>query len=126
MIDLSIRNLQKVQQANIRRIAMLQPQGALGQLIRNVTAYTHRQAIAVTHADTGALRASHLMEVTAVRGRVYINPGAVNPRSGAQVAEYAEDEHNRGGEHAFYKRATAASAVYFRNTVKQLEREIAR
>lgn len=126
MINLSIRNLQKVQQNNIRRIAMLQPQGALGQLIRNVTAYTHRQAIIVTHVDTGALRASHLMEVTAVRGRVFINPDATNPRSGKRVTEYAEHEHNRGGEHAFYKRATAASAVYFRNAVKQLEKEIAR
>lgn len=37
-------------------------------------------------------------------GHVYIDPGAINPRSRKRAAEYGVYEHKRGGEHAFFSR----------------------
>jgi hypothetical protein len=124
-MKMDIRGLQEAQARNVRRIAKLKPGGEFGQLLQRVTAYTHSQAVRVTHIDTGALRASHRMEITDVRGRVFIDPSAHNPRSKERVEDYAEIEENRGGGHAFYKRATEASAVYFRAIVRQAEKAVA-
>ena len=58
---------------------------------------------AVTHVDTGVAAGHHRMEINGLRGRVYIDPGATNPRSGQRTAVYGPYEHERGGEHAFYQ-----------------------
>jgi hypothetical protein len=122
-IDLTIRGLQEAQAANLRRIAQLQPGGAMGHLIRQVTAFTHAEAVKVTHVDSGALRASHRMKITEVRGQVYIDPGAVNPR-GQKPVVYGPEEQARGGSHAFYTRARVAAEQYFRVVKPQVEREL--
>ena len=103
-VSLTITGLQEAQALNNRMIAALKPSGALGQAVREVTAAAQRWAIALTHVDTGSLRASHRMEVGGLRGRIYIDPGAVNPRSGRHTALYGPYEHARGGSHAFYGR----------------------
>ncbi len=103
-VKLSITGIQEAQAANNRVIAALQPSGALGRAVQYGTAAAHRYAVGVTHVDTGALRASHRMEVTGLRGRVYIDPSARNPRSRQRTATYGPYEHDRGGEHAFYQR----------------------
>jgi phage gpG-like protein len=56
----------------------------------------HRYAVGITHVDTGRLKNSHFPSVQAAGNQVY---GVV----GTNVY-YAIYEHNRGGEHAFYKR----------------------
>jgi hypothetical protein len=102
--DLTIEGLQEAQDANLRAIAALQPSGAMGQALRLVLVTAQRYAVTITHVDTGALRASHRMEITDTRGTIYIDPSARNPRSGKLVREYARKEENRGGTHAFYRR----------------------
>lgn len=101
-VDLSIRGLQEAQARNLARIAALKPNGALGRLVRDLTVRAHRYAVAATHVDTGALRASHRLDVQPLRGRIYVDPSAVNPRSKRRPAEYGVYEHHRGGSHAFY------------------------
>ena len=108
-VKLGISGLQELQDENARSIAALQPGGALGQAVKHVTAGAHRYTVAITHVDTGALRASHRMEVQGLRGRIYIDPTARNPRSGQRTSVYGPFEHARGGEHAFYDRAAEES-----------------
>ncbi|MCH8093069.1 MAG: hypothetical protein IH953_00605 [Chloroflexi bacterium] len=67
-----------------------------------------RTSGSMTHVDTGALRASHRMELSSkgktARARIFIDPSAANPRTGRRVAKYGFYEHARGGSHAFYGR----------------------
>lgn len=103
MATVTIEGLQKAQQQNQRRIAALKPAGAFGEAIRWATTELERYAIAATHVDTGALKSSHMMEVHGLRGRIFLSPGAVNPK-GQRPAVYGVYEHERGGSHAFYER----------------------
>ncbi len=104
MIKANIKGLQKAQAENIRRLAELKPQGAAGQAIRRAGQMIIRYVIAITHVDSGALRASHRIEVNGLRGRIYIDPSARNPHTGALTSVYGAIEHARGGKHAFYTR----------------------
>ena len=104
MIKANIGGLQQAQAANNRRIAELKPQGAAGQALRRAGQMIVRYVIAITHVDTGALRASHRLEINGLRGRIYIDPSARNPRTGALTSVYGAIEHARGGKHAFYTR----------------------
>lgn len=108
-VSMTIRGLQEAQQANQRRLAELKPSGALGRAVQYATATLQRHAIGVTHVDTGSLRASHRMRLEAggLRGVIYIDPSAVNPRSGQKTSVYGPAEHARGGSHAFYARTVA-------------------
>lgn len=103
-VRMTITGIQEAQAENNRVIASLQPSGALGRAVQYGTAAAHRAAVGMTHVDTGALRASHRMEVTGLRGRVYIDPSARNPRSRQRTETYGPYEHERGGTHAFYQR----------------------
>lgn len=103
-IKLTITGLQEMMARNDRRIARLRSNSDLGRAIQVATAEAHRYAVAVTHVDTGSLRASHRMEVNGLRGRVYLAPEAINPRSRQKTSVYGYYEHERGGEHAFYER----------------------
>lgn len=103
-IKLTITGLQEVMARNDRRIARLRSNSDLGRAIQGATAEAHRYAVAVTHVDTGSLRASHRMEVNGLHGRVYLAPEAINPRSRQKTSVYGYYEHERGGEHAFYER----------------------
>jgi hypothetical protein len=123
-IQYTIRGIQQAQAKNNQRIARLQPASDLGKMIQNVTIFTHRQAVAVTHVDTGALKGSHRMKITGERGLVYLDPGAVNPRSKAKVVDYGPIEHARGGSHAFYTLAEQASAQYFKVLARALVLEV--
>lgn len=108
-VPLTIKGLQEAQQANQRRLAELKPSGALGRAVQYATATLQRHAIGITHVDTGSLRASHRMRLEAggLRGVIYIDPSAVNPRSGQKTSIYGPVEHARGGSHAFYARTVA-------------------
>lgn len=123
-INLTIRGLQETQAKNLRRIARLEPGGEFGTMIRNTTVYTHSEAVKVTHVDTGTLRASHRMQITNVRGLVFIDPSAVNPRSGAKPVDYGPVEEARGGSHAFYTIARQRAIAYVRQQLPNLAREI--
>jgi hypothetical protein len=103
--DTHISGLQRAQAFNAELVALLEPGGASGEIVRHVTLGLQRHAIAYTHVDTGALRASHRVEVSGLNGLVYLDPNARNPRTQELTSEYGVYEHERGGEHAFYDRA---------------------
>jgi hypothetical protein len=100
----TIEGLQEAQAWNNRKIATLRVSGAMGRAVRYGTTAAHRGAVARTHVDTGALRASHRMALYGDEGTVSIEAGATNPRSGLLTAVYGAMEHGRGGSHAFYAR----------------------
>ncbi len=101
----AIAEIQRAQRDNNRRIAALRPAGGLGRAVQYALAQGQRAAVTLTHVDTGALRASHRMQMEGgLRGRIFIDPAALNPRSGVHTAVYGPQEHGRGGSHAFYER----------------------
>lgn len=122
-VDLTIQGIREAQDRNRARIAMLEPGGVFGRLIKEITLFAHAQAVNVTHVDTGALRASHRMTVTGVRGRVFIDPGAVNPR-GQRPAVYGPFEHARRGDHAFYRLTRERVEARYRNLVRQMVQDV--
>ena len=104
--SLTITGIQEAQQANLRAIAALRPEGAFGRAVVYAATAAHRYAVAITHVwwyKGGGLRASHRIEVQGLRARIYIDPASVNPR-GERPAVYGGEEHARGGSHAFYER----------------------
>lgn len=108
-MGLTIAGIQQAQQANAALIRAVKPGGAVGRAIQYGTIAAQRYAVGITHVDTGALKASHRMrfEAQGPRGLIYIDPSAVNPRSGRRTAVYGPYEHARGGGHAFYERVIA-------------------
>ena len=117
-MNVTIQGIQEAQRANQQIIVALQPSGALGRAIQYATAQAHRYAVGITHVDTGALRASHRMEFTGLRGVVYIDQGSINP-NGARPGVYGPIEHARGGSHAFYARTAHEAGPSIANTATQ-------
>ncbi len=121
-VNLTITNIQEAQDANLRAIAALQPDGEFGEAIRDAVTMLHRYATSITHLGRyrqsksgrwhydlqgtggGALRASQSMEVRGLYGRVFIDPSSVNPMTGQKPSVYGVYENARGGTHAFYDR----------------------
>jgi hypothetical protein len=103
----SIYGLQEAQAANERVLAAVKPSGALGRALQWALATSQRWAIANTPVDSGAWRASHRTELRGVRGRLYLAPGAKNPRSGEAVTAYAGVWEERKGRYAIYRRLEA-------------------
>lgn len=101
-----IKNLAEVQEANLRAIAELQPNGALGQLIKDVTLDLHRYDVSIVHVDTGGLKQAQRMRVEGAYGEIFIDPYAVN-RNKHRPIVYGPFEHARGGEHAFMDRTVS-------------------
>lgn len=101
----SVEGLEQLQAYNRRLIAGLRGP-FLNRAVRDTTLAAQRYAISITHVDTGALRASHRVELVSARqvGIISLDRSARNPRSGALTSEYGVYEHDRGGSHAFYKR----------------------
>ena len=125
MATITIKGLQELQDKNARRIAALQPKGALGRAIQYATIEARRYLVSITHVDTGAYRASHRMQVKAGQGRIFVDPSARNPRSKQLVAEYAELEEARGGEHAAYERtARDMGEQALDRAIQYIQREI--
>jgi hypothetical protein len=110
MSDTTIRGLQEAQRWNARAIANMKPSGAYGRAIQNIVTQLQRYEMSVTHVDTGSLRATQRMEIRGLRGRVYIDPRARNPRSRQMTSVYGAIEEARGGSHAFGNRTVNEAA----------------
>ena len=106
---LTITGIQKLQRANADMINALKPEGARGRAVKYGLVEGHRYAVAITHVDTGALRASHRMKynAAAATGTIYIDPSTRNPVTNALPAVYGMYEHGHGGDHQFYARVPA-------------------
>ena len=105
---LTIRGIQELQRANAKIINALKPEGARGRAVKYGLTEGQRYAQAITHVDTGALKASHRMKYEAGGGRaegtIYIDPTTRNPVTNAYPSIYGVYEHGRFGTHAFYSR----------------------
>ena len=106
-----ISGIQEAQEANLKTIAALRPRSVFGEAIKGAMIEAHRYAVQITHVISGALKASHRMEMKGgLRGRIFVDPNSPSPRSngaGTKPAEYAVYEHARGGSHAFYGRTVS-------------------
>lgn len=124
---LTIKGLQQAQQANLKAITALSPDGGVSRVLQKMTAEVHSAAVKVTHVDTGALRASHRIDLKrkATSGRIHISPTAKNRRTGELVSRYAKAEHDRGGDHAFYDIVESRYApAIIRAGMRLLQREL--
>jgi len=123
-VGISIKGLQEAMAQNARQIAALKPEGARGHALLYGLTALHRYAVSITHVwifKGGGLRASHRMSVTepGERGRIYIDPAAINPR-GQRPAKYGIFEHARGGDHAFYDRTIAEAGPAITEEMKRM------
>lgn len=102
----SIKGLQEAQAAANQAAAALRPRGALGRAVQHVTARVHRYATTINPVDTGSWRASQRQQLSndGLSGRVFLQPGATNSRSGGPVDRYAGMYERAGGRYAVYKR----------------------
>ncbi len=108
---ITIEGIQEASAANRRIIEAMKPDGALGRALKWLTTEAHRRATVNTPWDTGGLRNAHRMKVNGLRGEVYLDSSAVNPRQGgSRPAEYGFHLHGqgmrpglRGGIRAFYQ-----------------------
>ena len=104
-VNITITGIQEAQAANLRAIHAAKPDGDLATAVMIGGAELHRYAVYITHVDTGALRASHRLRWAGLaRIEIYLDPSAVNPRTGERTSDYGPVEELRGGEHAFYER----------------------
>ncbi|MCO5182185.1 MAG: hypothetical protein M9896_19275 [Candidatus Promineofilum sp.] len=98
-----IEGIREAQQGVLRTAEAATPRGAMPAAVKEGTLAAHRYAVSRTHVDTGALKASQVVDIRGNRGIVYLNPSA-RRSDGRRPAEYGVYEHQRGGSHAFYAR----------------------
>lgn len=132
MMELSIKGLQKAQQANLKMIAALRPSGALGRAIQYAALAAHRHVIPSTPHDYGALRAAQRAEVRGLTARIYIDPGASAPRRKTRPAVYGAILHGHGmipglrsGIRAFYQYTVETyGAKIAEGAIREFKREL--
>ena len=140
MINITWEGIMQAQRTNLRQIAAIRPEGALGRAVQVGLTETHRYVLYITHVKTGALRASHRMLFApfggTARGTIYIDPdsggfewvakanGNGKRRQYNQHKEtpvvYGPKEHARGGEHAFYARTEAEAGARISNLMARV------
>lgn len=108
-MPVEIYGIQAAQAAMLRAVNASRPGGALEAMVKEASVVAHRYAVAITHVDTGALRASHRIRQSGTRAEIYIDPAA-RRSDGRRPAQYGPYEHDRGGSHAFYERTAVERA----------------
>lgn len=98
-----IYGIQAAQAAMLRAVNAARPGNGLQAALKEAAPVAHRYAVAITHVDTGALRASHRIALRPTRAEIYLDPAAQRS-DGRRPANYGPYEHARGGAHAFYQR----------------------
>jgi nucleoid DNA-binding protein len=105
--DVTIRGLQEAQRDNQRMIAALLG-GPHVDGLKAAAFDAQRYLMSITHVITGSLRASSRIQIQgfgrSAVARLYVDPAAVNPRTGAHPADYVRAEEARGGSHAAWSR----------------------
>jgi hypothetical protein len=88
---IQIKGNKEAQRAMVVATNAVQPRGGLGRAIQFVTLGAVQYAMRVSHIITGALRSSHVPEFESSpglsRGRVFIDPTAINPMHGKPVTD---------------------------------------
>ncbi len=99
-----------------------------GGALEKSAAFAARRAYyyvrSITHVDTGALKASHVIEQHGLKAYVYPSPAVINPRSGKRVTDYAFYENRRGGSHAFYTRMLGKMPEFMAQAEELLRRSL--
>lgn len=103
-IRAEVAGIKKLQQANRRRIAALQPTGKAGAAMQWGLLELQKYQIGITHVDTGTLRASRRIVTYGNVGRLFTDFNAINPKSGVRAWTYDPYEEARGGSHASWQR----------------------
>lgn len=121
---MKVRGIERAQAAMIKAINAVKTSGGLGRAFQFAVLAGIQWARRFTHRITGSLSASHVPEFSeqprGLLGRIYIDPGVVNPLTGQRPAEYGPYEHFRGAEHAFYKRVIDEKGVYIASRAVQM------
>lgn len=119
-LHVTVAGIEAAQAAQFQLLAAVNPRGGLGRAVKVATEFVRDYAVAITHVQTGTLRASHRADFASGRllttfaaitireeamGRIYIDPSVRNPVTGQLPSEYGFAEHSKGGSHAFYYRA---------------------
>ena len=125
MIHVTIKGLQQAQQAMLKLVTAVKPQGGLGRAVLYAATEAHRELVANTHVDTGAYRASqYITRESEARYRLHIADGTRNPRTGARPAVYGVVEEARGGTHAAYRRTWQQGQSILGRAAMYLVREL--
>ena len=123
-MSFTIAGLQQAQAANLRLINAIKPNNGFGRAVIYLATAVHRDMVAITHVQTGTLRASERMESqSALRCRIFIDPVAQNPVSGAYPALYGVIENGRGGSHAFAEIAVNRAPQHMEQAVNLIKGE---
>jgi len=110
-MTLGISGIQETQRGVNEIMATFKPGGKFSKAIWRITMSLHRYAVSITHVVTGALRASHRQRMASdTIGFIWLDSGAVNPRTHEQPFRYGMYEEARGGDHAFYMRTVNEAA----------------
>jgi hypothetical protein len=99
----TIEGLQEAQAACLLALAAMRPDGALGRSVQFGLAAASRYAIASTPVKSGAWRGSHRVKQSGLRGELFLDPSARNPRGGRPAVYGARWETEKGGRYAVYK-----------------------
>jgi hypothetical protein len=122
----TIVGLQEAQQAMLKAIMAVRPDGGLGRAVYYL-AYieAHRFLVSITHVDTGSYRASqYITQEGDARYRLHIAQDTVNPRTGERPAVYGLFEEARGGEHAAYARTYQQGPAFIKRASDYLRGEL--
>lgn len=71
--------------------------GQLGEVVEGTIVAGARFAAVITPVDTAAMQQAWTAQAQGLDGRVFVDPSAVNPRSGVAVTSYAPDVDERAG-----------------------------
>jgi hypothetical protein len=101
MFSTAVAGLPETQDALRRIVETLRPDGGFGNALEAGAIGFRDYVASITPRQTGTLAGAHRVEVIGLRARVYVDPGAINPRSGQSAAAYAGPMEAR---HSFYQR----------------------
>lgn len=121
---LEVRGIHQATGAMVQAVSAVQPKSGLGRAVQFATLGARQWAQRIAHRITGTLAASQTVEFNdsgqESRGRVFIDPAAVNPVTQTPPSEYGPVEHARGGSHAFYERVIAERGMYLSGRAAQV------
>lgn len=109
MSNITVQGYQELQAAQRKLVEAMEPTGALGEAVKQTTLKMQKGVISRAHELTGTYKASQMIEVDGLNGRVYTAANQ-SPRGGV-ASVYGPIEEARGGSHAAYGATVEADAI---------------
>ncbi|MBA2702695.1 MAG: hypothetical protein H0U60_02470 [Blastocatellia bacterium] len=126
-LSVKLKNLDKAQRKNLKVIAALRPEGALGKMAQYGAVQAYNYMHGIVHVDTGLLKMSLFIDrknasTYAVRVRENVSYKKKRP------AVYGAYENARGGAHAFVNRTMQQAprigqeaALFFTQEIERID-----